>query len=134
MDAPAQNFAQADAGMRAAIAAYTMAVDDGRPADVVATFCPDGRVDLPGVGAFTGHAAIHAAFSGMRRHSSLKHVVVNTHVTECDGEWAKAISDLIVLRKGSSGWAVQLVGRYFDVFHHGDDGWRFHARKLEFAQ
>jgi ketosteroid isomerase-like protein len=118
--------------VRDTIAAYTMAVDDGRTDDVVATFCPDGRVDLPGVGAFTGHAAIRAAFSGMKSRPSVKHVVVNTHVTECDGESATAISDLIVLRKDASGWVIHLVGRYFDVLHHGDGGWRFHARKLEF--
>jgi hypothetical protein len=126
-------FADADAGIRAAIAAYAHAVDDGRPDDVVATFCPDGRVHLPGVGRLVGHEAIHAAFAAMKTRS-LRHVMVNTHVTEWDALWAKAVSDLIVLRRNASGWAVHLVGRYDDVFHFDAGRWRFHSRKLEFTE
>ena len=41
-------FAEVAEGVRATIAAYTQALDDGRTADVVATFCPEGRVEIPG--------------------------------------------------------------------------------------
>ena len=37
-------------GVRAAIATYTQALDDGRTDDVVATFCPDGSCEMPGLG------------------------------------------------------------------------------------
>ena len=43
------SLADVDAGVRAALAAYTHALDDGRAEDVVATFCPDGVVDIPAV-------------------------------------------------------------------------------------
>ena len=33
-------------GVRATLAAYVHALDDGRTDDVVATFCPDGAVDI----------------------------------------------------------------------------------------
>jgi hypothetical protein len=127
------SFAEADAGIRAAIAAYTHAVDDGRPDDVVATFCPDGRVNLPGVGRLSGHDAIHAAFAAMKSHRSLRHLVVNTQVTLLDADWATAVSDLVVLRRNEPGWAVHLVGRYRDEFHFTDGRWRFHSRVLGFA-
>src|SRR6516162_2965826 len=99
MDQATVSFARADAEIRAAIAAYAHAVDDGRPDDVVATFCPDGSADLPGVGRLTGHDAIRAAFAGMRSHRWLRHLVVNTHVTLGDSGWATAVSDLVVLRR-----------------------------------
>src|SRR4051812_35100971 len=56
-------LADVDAGVRAAIAAYTRALDDGRTDEVVATFCADGTVDIPGLGAHEGHDALRSAFS-----------------------------------------------------------------------
>jgi hypothetical protein len=34
---------------------------------------------------------------------------------------------------GSSGWRIQLVGRYHDTLHHDDGAWRFHRRVAEFV-
>jgi hypothetical protein len=34
---------------------------------------------------------------------------------------------------GSSGWRIQLVGRYHDTLHHDDGVWRFHRRVAEFV-
>ena len=34
---------------------YTQALDDGRTDDVVATYCPDGGCDIPGLGTLQGH-------------------------------------------------------------------------------
>ena len=51
-------------GVRAAIAAYTHALDDGRTDDVVATFCPDGVIEIPGMGTHAGHDALR---DGLRR-------------------------------------------------------------------
>ena len=42
-------------GVRAAIATYTQALDDGRTDDVVATFCPEGVCQIPGLGTHRGH-------------------------------------------------------------------------------
>ena len=55
-------FADVAEGVRAAIAEYTLALDDGRTDDVVATFCADGSVDIPGLGAHSGHEAMRAAY------------------------------------------------------------------------
>ena len=51
----ALSFADVAEGVRAAIAAYTLALDDGRTDDVIATFCTDGSCDIPGLGTHQGH-------------------------------------------------------------------------------
>ena len=56
-------FADVAEGVRAAIAAYTHALDDGRTDDVVATFCADGVVEIPGMGTHVGHDALRAAYA-----------------------------------------------------------------------
>jgi hypothetical protein len=38
----------------------------------------------------------------------------------------------VLLLQGTDGWNVRLVGRYHDVLHHGDGGWRFHHRRAVF--
>jgi uncharacterized protein (TIGR02246 family) len=133
MDTATATFAHAAAGIRAVIAAYAQAVDDGRPADVAATFCPDGSVDLPGVGTFAGHDAIRSGFAGLDSHHRSRHVVVNTHITAWHEDRATSISDLVVLATSASGWTIHLVGRYRDELHCADGQWRFHTRQLEFA-
>ena len=50
-------------GVRAALAAYTHALDDGRTDDVVATFCADGGVEIPGLGIHEGHHLHHHAIA-----------------------------------------------------------------------
>jgi hypothetical protein len=135
----AVTYADVVAGVSAAIARYAHAVDDDRPDDAVATFCPDGSADIPGAGVVSGAEALRAFFAGLTPRGLSRHVVVNTHVTEWDASQATAISDLIVLRRsGDRGWSVHLVGRYHDTLHPNtaDDGggtWRFHSRLLRFS-
>jgi hypothetical protein len=134
MGTEAVTYADVVTGVRAAIARYAHAVDDGRPDDVVATFCPDGSADIPGAGIVTGTEALRAFFSGQAPRGLSRHVVVNTLVTEWDAGQATAISDLIVLgRAPERGWSVHLVGRYHDTLHNGDGTWRFHSRTLRFS-
>jgi hypothetical protein len=120
-------------GIRATIAAYTHALDDGRTDDVVATFCPEGFCDIPGLGQHQGHAALRQAYGQWQPTRPQRHLVLNTHVTQWDEREARAISDFVFLLKGDKGWAVQLVGRYHDVLHRDDGVWRFHSRTAEFS-
>jgi len=126
-------YAEVAEGVRATIAAYAQALDDGRADDVVATFCPDGGCDIPGLGTHQGHDALRAAFSGWQPPRPQRHVVVNTLVTDWNDHEATAISDLIFLLQGDSGWAIQMVGRYRDTLYHDDGTWRFHHRAVEFV-
>jgi uncharacterized protein (TIGR02246 family) len=125
-------YAQVVEGIRATLAAYAQALDDGRTEDVVATFCPDGVIEIPGLGTHEGHDAIRQAFSGWTPVKPQRHVVVNTLVTDWTDHEATAVSDLIFLLKGESGWAIQLVGRYDDTLHQDDGRWRLHRRVTSF--
>jgi uncharacterized protein (TIGR02246 family) len=124
--------AQAIQDIRNLIAGYAHAIDDGRTDDVVATFCPDATVAIPGRDVLTGLEAIRTAYAGMVPRRPQRHVVVNTLVT-VDDDTASATSDLLVLGQGESGWAIRFVGRYRDEFRHTPQGWRFAARTLEFV-
>jgi uncharacterized protein (TIGR02246 family) len=127
-------YAEVAEGVRAAIAAYAQAVDDGRTEDIVATFCSDGAVEIPGSGVHRGHDALREAYSGFKPRSPQRHVVVNIVVTDYDGQEAKATSDLLVAQKGEAGWAITLVARYHDTLHSRDGAWRFHQRTMTFVQ
>jgi hypothetical protein len=117
-------------GVRAAIAAYTLALDDGRTDDIVATFCPDGSVDIPGMGAHQGHDALREAYARVVPRHPQRHVVVNTLITGWDDRQATATSDVLFLFKGEGGWAIHMVGRYLDTLHHDHGTWRFHHRAV----
>jgi hypothetical protein len=133
------SYSEVVEGVRAAIAAYTHALDDGRTDDVVATFCPDGACDIPGLGAHEGHDALRAAYAKWVPRRPQRHLVVNTLVTEWDEHEATAVSDVVLLLQGDAGWAVQVVGRYRDTLHRdpgaavGPGAWRFHRRTAEFV-
>jgi hypothetical protein len=120
-------------GVRTAIALYTQALDDGRTDDVVATFCPDGGIDLPGMGSYQGHRALREAYSRWEPRRPQRHLVLNTVLTGWSDSEAAAVSDVVFLLLGESGWSVQLVGRYHDALHNDDGTWRFHSRVATFV-
>jgi hypothetical protein len=126
------SFAAVAEGVRATIAAYTQALDDGRTDDVVATFCPDGVCDIPGMGTHEGHDALRAAYAEWAPRRPQRHLVLNTLVTERGNDEAEAISDVVFILQGKSGWAIQLVGRYHDTLHRDGGTWRFHRRVATF--
>ena len=126
-------YAEIAEGVRATLAVYTQALDDGRTDDVVATFCPDGVCEIPGMGTYRGHDALREAYSRWRPKVPQRHLVLNTVVTERADHEASAVSDVIFLLWGDSGWAIQLVGRYDDLLHNDDGTWRFHRRAATFV-
>ena len=128
-----ERYAQVVEGIRATIAAYAHALDDGRTADVVATYCADGVAEFPGIGTFEGHDALREAYAGWKPVRPQRHLVLNTLVTDWNDHEAKAISDVVFVLNGESGWAIQLVSRYRDTLHHDDGTWKFHHRTAEFV-
>jgi hypothetical protein len=127
------DYADAVEGVRATLAAYTHALDDGRTDDVVATFCADGSCDIPGLGTHEGHDALRVAYAQWTPRRPQRHLVLNTHVTHVTDHEATAVSDVVFLLLKDSGWAVQLVGRYHDVLHSDGGAWRFHRREAAFV-
>ena len=130
----AGSYAEVVEGVRAAIAAYTHALDDGRTDDVVATFCADGVCDIPGMGTHTGHDELRAAYARWKPRMPQRHLVVNTLVTEWNDREATAVSDVVFVLKGDAGWAIQVVGRYRDALRCESGAWRFRRRTAEFVQ
>lgn len=128
------SLAEVAEGVRAALAAYTQALDDGRTDDVVATFCPDGVVEIPGLGTHRGAEALRAAYGSWAPRRPQRHLVLNTLVTEWGGTEARATSDVVFLLLEDGGWSVKLVGRYDDTLHRHDGVWRFHRRAASFVQ
>ena len=127
------SFAEVSEGIRNTLADYTQALDDGRTDDVVATFCPDGGVEIPSFGTHEGHDALRAAYGKWIPLQPQRHLVLNTHITHWSDDEATAVSDIVFLLLGESGWAIQLVGRYHDTLHREDGTWRFHHRRAEFV-
>ncbi len=128
-----QTFADVAEGVRATLALYTQALDDGRTDDVVATFCADGVCEIPGMGTHTGHDALREAYSKWKPRRPQRHLVLNTVVTGWNDREATAVSDVIFLLLEDSGWAIKLVGRYHDALHRDDGTWRFHNRTAAFV-
>jgi hypothetical protein len=120
-------------GVRAALATYTHALDDGRTDDVVATFCADGACEIPGLGTHEGRDALRAAFSKWTPRRPQRHLVLNTVVTPQGDGGATADSDVVFLLLGDAGWKIELVGRYHDTLHLDDGTWRFHRRTATFV-
>ncbi len=129
----ATTFGEVAEQVRATIARYTHALDDGRTDDVVATYCADGAFELPGTGTFEGHDALRAAYAEWVPRRPQRHLVVNTSVTDWSEDTASATSDVVLLVSGSSGWSPVFVARYHDVLHRHDDRWTFHRRRVEEA-
>jgi hypothetical protein len=127
------SYAEVVEGVRATIATYTQALDDGRTDDVVATFCSEGVCDIPGMGRHEGRDALRAAYAKWQPRRPQRHLVLNTLVTDWSEHEASAISDVIFLLQGDAGWVVQVVGRYHDTFCNDDGTWRFHRRAATFV-
>jgi hypothetical protein len=128
-------FEAVDAGVRQAIAAYTQALDDGRTDAVVATFCADGAVDIPGMGAHAGTEALQAAYARVVPRLPQRHLVLNTLITawSADAGTASATSDVVFLLLRDGAWSTLLVGRYDDELRREADGvWRFTSRRATF--
>ena len=126
-------YAEVAEGVRATIAAYALALDDGRTDDVVETFCPDGVCDIPGLGSHEGRDALRAAYAGLHPGRPQRHLVMNTLITDWNDQEADAISDVVFIQQGGAGWAIQLVGRYHDTLHRDGGTWRFHRRAATFV-
>lgn len=127
------SFADVAEGVKATLAAYAHALDDGRVDDVVALFCADGAIDLPGMGLHSGTDELRAAYAKWVPRMPQRHLVVNTAVGEWSDEAAVAVSDVVFLLKRDDAWAVQLVGRYHDELRRVDGEWRFARRRAEFS-
>lgn len=126
-DAPT-TYADVVEAVRAAIATYTHALDDGRTDDVVATYWPDGVFDATGVGTFAGHDELRGAYAKWKPRAPQRHLVLNTLVSDWSADAATAVSDVVLIGQSESGWSVQFVARYTDTLGRDGTAWKFRRR------
>jgi hypothetical protein len=128
--------------IRDTIAAYNQSGDSGRFDEMVATFAPDGVIEIVGTraGRHEGHDALHAFFSGVkaepnasasstRRPTVLRHCVTNTRIHVLSPTEATARSYFSVITDiGLDHW-----GTYRDRLAPTPDGdrWRFTQRTVK---
>ncbi|WP_194829838.1 nuclear transport factor 2 family protein [Nocardia sp. XZ_19_231] len=120
-------------GVAATIATYAHALDDGRTDDIVALFCADGTAEILGAGAFEGHDAIRALYTGLVPTQPQRHLVANTVITTVSADEATAISDFVFVQRGEAGWIVPVTGQYEDTLRKQDGKWLFHHRRTTFV-
>lgn len=123
-------FAEVVEGVRATIARYTHALDDGRADDVVATFVDDGVFELTGTGTYEGHDQLRQTYASWAPVVPQRHLVLNTLVTDWSDDEATAISDVVLIVEGESGWGVAFVARYRDELLRVGGEWRFRRRTV----
>jgi uncharacterized protein (TIGR02246 family) len=119
--------------VRDIIARHAQAQDDGRTDDMVALYCDDAVLEVPGMGVYEGVEAIRAAWDGWKPQSPQRHVVVNTVLTDWSDSDASATSDVVYVQKGDAGWSVQIVCRYKDVFQRRQGRWLLRRRADEYV-
>uniref|UniRef100_A0AAU3H2U8 Nuclear transport factor 2 family protein n=1 Tax=Streptomyces sp. NBC_01401 TaxID=2903854 RepID=A0AAU3H2U8_9ACTN len=121
-------YAEVVAGVRATIGAHTQAQDAGRTDEVAELYTSDAVLEVPGAAPVEGRDAIRAAFKGWEPTRPQLHLVSNTVVTRVGPDEATAVSDVVFLQQGESGWGVQITGRYADTLHLRDGAWQFLCR------
>lgn len=125
-------YAEMAEQIRTALASLAQAQDDGRTDDLVTLYTRDAVVEVPGLGAFEGTEALREAFTGWKPIQPQRHIVGNTIVTDWDEQYARALSDVVFIQRGESGWSVQVVAKYDDTFRNEDGIWLLCRRALQF--
>ena len=126
-------FADAAEGVRATLAAYVHALDDGRTDDIVSLFTADAVCEIQGQGTYAGHDELRAAYEGWKPRLPQRHLVLNTHVTLRSADEAQALSDVVFLLRLDGAWVTQLIGRYDDTLRCDGDRWLLHRRVATFV-
>lgn len=117
--------------VRDTIARYNHAGDSGRFDDMIATFAPDGVLELRDSGERAeGREALRAFFSnvkGDKRFRVMRHCVTNTRIDVVSRQEAHARSYFMVLTDiGLDHW-----GSYRDVLRPVDDTWLLAHRSVK---
>lgn len=131
-DGPAnESTIHGELGVRRTLALYCQYLDDGRLADLVDLFAPDGSF-VRGEDVRTGRAELLRFFEdrqGLPEQRG-RHWTLNT-VVDVAGDTARAISDFVFLRLVDGNPTPVLAGRYHDDFICMGDRWRFARRLVE---
>jgi uncharacterized protein (TIGR02246 family) len=110
---------------------YATALDGGDVDGIVACFTPDGSLESPAVGAYSGHDGIRAfseRFAALnRRGVQLRHVLSNLAVS-VDGDTAHATCYLTNIMTVNGASQMGPPGRYACDLRRAGGDWLFHRR------
>ena len=126
------SFAEVFAGVYTTVAAHSQHQDAGNTDQIMALYTPDAVLEVPGMGVFEGADAIRAAWDDWKPKGLQRHMPVNIVITDWTDEEARATTDVVFLAQGDTGWAVQIVARYQDVFRPVDGRWLLVRRAVDF--
>jgi ketosteroid isomerase-like protein len=127
------SYAEVFAGVYATVAAHAQHQDAGNTDGIMALYTPDAVLEVPGMGVFEGAEVIRTAWDDWKPKGLQRHMPVNVVITDWDDEEARATTDVVFLAQGDSGWSVQIVARYHDVFRHVADKWLLSRRADEYV-
>lgn len=112
-------------------ARYMWAIDGGDVETLVSCFAPDGSLESPAVGKYSGHDNIRAfatRFAQFRtRGTELRHVLSNMLI-DVDGDTAFAKCYLLVFQVRNGTSKLLGPGRYEVQLRKLDGEWRFQHR------
>lgn len=74
-----------------------------------------------------------AGVCGGEGRATQRHLVLNTLVTDWNDHEAHAVTDVLPIQPGSSGWSIELVRRYHDTLQRVGGAWRFQHRFADFV-
>jgi ketosteroid isomerase-like protein len=126
-------YAEVFAGVYATVAAHAQHQDAGYTDGIMALYTPDAVLDVPGMGSYEGADMIRAAWDGWKPAGLQRHMPVNIVITDWGDEEARATTDVVFLAQGASGWSVQIVARYHDVFRQAGGKWLLSRRADEYV-
>lgn len=117
--------------IRRTLALYCHHVDDGRFADLVDLFAPDGSFVREQTTS-TGRAELLRFFEERQGQVEQRgrHMTLNT-VVDLDGDTARARSDFVFLKLVDGKPTPALAGRYHDDLARIDGDWRLARRRVE---
>lgn len=134
-------FADVAEGVRATLARYTLALDDGDTNGVINTFDPAGSFELAG-SITVGHDQLRVMYDRWVPRSPQRHMVVNTLVTDWSDTTASSRSDVILVTAPRAkpdadpltplAWSIGFVARYHDalIYDSASQLWTFVSRKV----
>lgn len=125
-------FDEVYAGVQQTIAAHAQAQDDGRTEEIVALYCSDGLLVVPGMGSYQGTEVLRETWEAWKPRQSQRHMSSNVVVTEWTDDTAKARTDVVFFQKSGDGWNVGIVARYHDEFRRVADAWLISQRSDEY--
>ena len=123
---------QAKDEIRELMAAYAMAMDACRFAEVGACFAADAEW-ITNYGAARGPDEIAKFISNIvpvkGEGPQRKHYITNI-IIRVDGDTASSVSDYLIIRESENGLIPVMGGTYKDRFVRTSAGWRFSRKEL----